>query len=608
LRLLPLPFRNKNPFMQAWPKRASKDCDVVAGWIKNGYPQDIEETKILPLGGLGIATGQESGVVVFDVDGKDGKATLSVLEEKHGSLPDTPTQETPGNGFHFFFRSWGPVKNRSGMLDKEGYPGLDSRADGGQVVAAPSLHPNGKPYKWLEGRDLDDLELAECPEWLKRIIEGEKSDGKPEDTHKERQSSPVDDIIPEGRRDSTLTSLAGTMRKRGMTEAAIEAALLATNRAQCRPPLPGDQVRKIARSIGSKPPGANAEKGQPPKAQGAPKIEVADMFTVVDDDPVPVELIGGLFPRGDVTLMFGKQGCGKTIFVDYLSRQLSEGGVIMDGCLLKSEPARRVIFFEAEVNKKVFGNRKWEYGWGGNTDNLKHVFQSELSKKGVWLDLVTDSKFFTKILEAERPDLVIFDTLQGFHTVDENKADEMKAVFTPLKKWAPEFNCAIVAVHHARKGDTKYKKDRLSIDDAQGSNIILRQSGAVYVVERLNHDDRQMTVFSLKKDWGDGEQDDWFGYEIKRNFYDDGKHLIFDLYPNVDNDKGEAIKNAILSQTDWFAFSDVRKHISPNISDAYIKKILKAMSKGALLETEGAGRGARHRVVRGTTVSRNGQA
>ena len=50
-------------------------------------------------------------------------------------------------------------------------------------------------------------------------------------------------------RNHTLTSLAGTMRRPGMSLEAIEAALLAEN-ARYDPPLPEDEVRKIVRSVG----------------------------------------------------------------------------------------------------------------------------------------------------------------------------------------------------------------------------------------------------------------------------------------------------------------------------------------------------------------------
>jgi len=65
----------------------------------------------------------------------------------------------------------------------------------------------------------------------------------------------VADAIPDGQRNATLASLAGTMRRRGMTAAEIEAALLTVNAGRCQPPLPDDAVRGIATSVGRYPPG-----------------------------------------------------------------------------------------------------------------------------------------------------------------------------------------------------------------------------------------------------------------------------------------------------------------------------------------------------------------
>jgi primase-like protein len=65
-------------------------------------------------------------------------------------------------------------------------------------------------------------------------------------------SSPPPDertCIPTGQRNATLASLAGSMRRRGASEAAIAAALLAENRLRCEPPLPDEEIRRIAASI-----------------------------------------------------------------------------------------------------------------------------------------------------------------------------------------------------------------------------------------------------------------------------------------------------------------------------------------------------------------------
>jgi hypothetical protein len=65
----------------------------------------------------------------------------------------------------------------------------------------------------------------------------------------QRPRATIGGAIPEGHRNDTLMSLAGTMRRRGMGAEEIEAALLVTNNKRCDPPLATDEVKKIASSV-----------------------------------------------------------------------------------------------------------------------------------------------------------------------------------------------------------------------------------------------------------------------------------------------------------------------------------------------------------------------
>jgi hypothetical protein len=56
-------------------------------------------------------------------------------------------------------------------------------------------------------------------------------------------------VVPIGERNSTLTSLVGSMRRRGMSTEAILAALVAENAARCIPPLPAAELETIAQSV-----------------------------------------------------------------------------------------------------------------------------------------------------------------------------------------------------------------------------------------------------------------------------------------------------------------------------------------------------------------------
>jgi putative DNA primase/helicase len=161
---------------------------------------------------IGVATGKESGIFALDVDPRRGGAeALASLEAEHGKLPETRIADTGGGGVHHLFKYPDfPVKNSTGILG----PGLDIKGEGGAVVVVPSLHTSGKQYRWR-----NDTPITDAPEWFLRLLRAE---------HKSRAngSAVISGAIPEGHRNDTLMSLAGTMRRRGMEADEIEAALL----------------------------------------------------------------------------------------------------------------------------------------------------------------------------------------------------------------------------------------------------------------------------------------------------------------------------------------------------------------------------------------------
>lgn len=65
------------------------------------------------------------------------------------------------------------------------------------------------------------------------------------------------EVIQESGRNNALTSLAGSMRRRGMSEASIEAALQTENTIKCVPPLDPSEVSSIAKSIANYAPQSN---------------------------------------------------------------------------------------------------------------------------------------------------------------------------------------------------------------------------------------------------------------------------------------------------------------------------------------------------------------
>jgi hypothetical protein len=118
---------------------------------------------------IGIAAAM-SGLVVLDIDRRNGgDETFGRLQRELGKLPNTPTSLTPGGGFHIFFRDEiGEYRGAAGE-------GVDVKS-AGYVLAPPSRHPNGAPYRWDVAAHPSDTPLASLPDrWLAHITSRPKT-------------------------------------------------------------------------------------------------------------------------------------------------------------------------------------------------------------------------------------------------------------------------------------------------------------------------------------------------------------------------------------------------------------------------------------------------
>jgi hypothetical protein len=119
-----------------------------------------------PDANVGIRTGAESALVVIDVDPRNGgDESLHDLERRLGPLPPTVLALTGGGGRHFLF-AHPQTRAVACARNFAGFAGLDLKADGGYVVAAPSLHASGRSYCWDVGAHPDDVALAPFPSAL----------------------------------------------------------------------------------------------------------------------------------------------------------------------------------------------------------------------------------------------------------------------------------------------------------------------------------------------------------------------------------------------------------------------------------------------------------
>jgi hypothetical protein len=103
----------------------------------------------VPQANIGLACGHRFDVL--DLDGPQAVAALRRFADQHGiALPaGGPVVRTgrPEGGWHYYLASAG-LGRRRGLLEQVEYQGL-----GGYVVAPPSRHASGHPYRWARGLD-----------------------------------------------------------------------------------------------------------------------------------------------------------------------------------------------------------------------------------------------------------------------------------------------------------------------------------------------------------------------------------------------------------------------------------------------------------------------
>jgi hypothetical protein len=145
--------RNKRPLLRWRPYQTRRPTEMlVKNWLRQW-----------PEAGVAIVCGAVSGVAVLDFDPRNGDG-LNALAHR---LPRTPTVETGGGGRHYYFRlAPGERLTKLPAL----LPGVDLQAEASCVIAPPSIHASGQPYRWVPGLALGNVPLAPLPLVIRQLI------------------------------------------------------------------------------------------------------------------------------------------------------------------------------------------------------------------------------------------------------------------------------------------------------------------------------------------------------------------------------------------------------------------------------------------------------
>jgi hypothetical protein len=195
LSIIPLRPRGKEPLIP-WTEfqtRKATEAEVRSWFLK------------WPDANLGVVTGAVSGIAIIDLDGPEGLETAQKL-----GLVSTVISLT-GNGKHLWY-----LNNPNASNAVKLYPGLDVRAEGGYVVAPPSIHESGRRYRFINV--LKDV--ASLPTFPAALIQNGLKQTSESTSYLQKSEGWIAKALQEmrdGNIDSTFVSILGRLRADGWT-------------------------------------------------------------------------------------------------------------------------------------------------------------------------------------------------------------------------------------------------------------------------------------------------------------------------------------------------------------------------------------------------------
>lgn len=337
----------------------------------------------------------------------------------------------------------------------------------GQQYLVEGLHDSGVPYEWegIEGLwavPLTELSLVTeevLRAFLDTLKEALERSGKwnVEIAGSESRAGPAPPLpekTPEGARNTTFASLAGTLRRRNFSQESAVAALLQENQVRCEPPLEGEEVEQIVDSIYSNYAPAEEIAVVPPEqgfrveadADAAPQ----DPFFEESGTSPPFRTLGELredpdllkrppalsrwlaWP-GELTLLVGREKLGKSTLAAHDAVHAARDGHRVLWVSFEEGPARivsRFVLLEAPDDEVLI----------------------------VTLP-PTSYQMLEDVVAQGRPSVVYVDSGASYvgatesRIPDSGQGEQWQKIYLRFKALAAQYACGVVVLVHANKSD-----------------------------------------------------------------------------------------------------------------------------------------------------------
>lgn len=477
LRPLPFAYGGKQPIAkwQVYQTRSPTDAELESWW---GAGQQTN---------IGAVVGP--GLLVVDLDG--GKPAEAMLNAVGIILPENAPRVLTGSGYHVYLSVPRPLRDKIGLLTtNNGKPQVDIRA-AGCVVLPPSLHPNGKTYRWvvpLEGPP------PPAPENLLDLIERSTSGAKLEE-HTPGWATAALAGVNQGRRDSVCTQLAGFLLGKKLDAELVEELLARTFAPACRPPFPREDVRKTVQSIARRQGTLGSDRDVVP--EHISRVAKRLLETLVGNPPKTYAtgfkdldwyLCGGM-AGGELILLGARPGVGKTALALQIARNVAKAGsrvLIVSREMETLALVRRMVAQSGRIDAGVL--RRAQLG-EERLAAVKKVVE-ELDPLPIWMtDQATTLEEIVGMVENSQARnegcLVVVDHLQLVRVPggDKDKRAQVEAVSQGLKTLALQYKIPVLCMSTLSRPFDK-KNPKPGLDSLRESGELEHDADIVLLMHR----------------------------------------------------------------------------------------------------------------------------
>lgn len=475
---------------KVFPVKENGKTPALVGWQDWAETADRKKVENYgtanPLSNWGVYCGA-SGLVVIDVDnkdGKDGSKALAELQLKNKAFPITFTVRTTTGGLHLYFT--GEMPNSVGKIAE----GVDVRGIGGFVVA---------PYSRIDEKEYEVSnkveEIPPIPDWFKKIA--------PE---KEKVIVGEEEMVEDGSRNATLTALAGVIRSRGAEYDAIFAFLLSFNETQVDRPLDASEVRLIARSV-AKYPIEEAEIAVDFIKETNHVAIRGDSFTETDI-PKRDWVMEGRYIGGFISLIIAPGGVGKSSLSMLDAVSVATGNLLSGAKIIKKGP---VWIYNTEdpmdeLKRKIIAIAKHHNLLSKDLHDI-HITSGRdnpliLAKEGKLGVIVNDKAIDSamKYIRDNKIILLIADPFIRTHSIQENNNVHVDKVAWCFQQIAEKTGCAVGIVHHTSKGGSKLEIGDMNA--ARGAGALVNASRIAHILTPMSEDEAdRFNIKDNRRSW-----------------------------------------------------------------------------------------------------------